>query len=260
MKGLEEMNLLAMLRPSQDAAINALRDLARHVAVLKRIDAACIADGSASHTTPRFRYELLYYLLDNRAQGPILEVGTMNGGMTALFGYAAEVTGRKVFAIDLMGPQISITERTCRKYNAAKTVTFFTGTLNQFVSQGLITERPDLVFIDADHSYNSTLGELRALYGQPNIPRCTAMHDFNYRQMHQIPWMKERGEKNPIAVDYAVFDFFSKEYTGPAPLMKRLGAFSGDGTVGTRKNKGGLGSEGDFVEDFGTEGLMLFHP
>lgn len=112
--------------------------------MLRKIDAACFRAGTASHTTPRFRYELLYYLLDNEARGPIIEVGTMNGGLTALFGYVALLTGRKVFAVDLMAPQIEITKATCYKAGTARNITFFTGDLAGFLASGLLAERPDL--------------------------------------------------------------------------------------------------------------------
>jgi hypothetical protein len=240
------------------SAMRAPDEMGEYVLALREIDAAAIKAGVASHTTPRFRWELLYFLLDNPTRGPIMEVGTMNGGMTALFGYVAAVTGRQVFAIDLMAEQIRITTETCKKFGVGKYVSPFTGTLEQFLNSGALAVRPDLVFIDADHSYNSTLAELKALYGQPLVPRCTAMHDFNYRQGHQIPWLADKATRNPIAVDHAVFDYFA--HSNLEPTFKRLGAFSGDGTVGTRTSRGGLGSEGDFVEDFGTEGMMIFTP
>ena len=220
------------------------------IEIVREMDEFNKVRGSFSHTTSRFRCELIQYLLDNEARGPVIEVGTLNGGMTSLFAYVGKLTGRKIFGVDSMPHSVKATEETCRHFGVDADI--FCGHLKDFLPQ--LTERPDLVFIDSDHSYDITLNELKVLHSQPFIPRCIVLHDFNYRQHHQLKWPREQ---NPIAVDTACEDFFSDR---PKPIFKRIGGLSGDGTVNTPKNRGGLGTDGDYIKDFGSEGMMIFHP
>jgi hypothetical protein len=53
---------------------------------LTDIDALNLSEGNVSHAAPRIRRELLFNLLDNPARGAVVEVGTMNGSLTSLFG------------------------------------------------------------------------------------------------------------------------------------------------------------------------------
>jgi predicted O-methyltransferase YrrM len=230
-------------------------NLGANIEALDAIDRINMAAGVGSHTTIRFRREMLYWLLDNPARGPIVEVGTMYGGMTALFGYIAAVTGRHCFAIDIDEPRMELTKKTCSIVGVERNVTFCLGDLKQFVDQGTATERPDLVFLDASHDYNSTIHDLRVLH-KSTIPRSLAFHDYNYRHSHQRTWFGDLVAKNPIAVDIACRDFFDKEFSETV-IFKRCGAFSGDGTVATPDNPGAM--MGDYVDRYGSEGMMVFY-
>ena len=43
----------------------------------------------------------------------------------------------------------------------------------------------------------------------------------------------------------------------PPRILKRIGAFAGDGTTNVRAAPG---QGGDYVDDYGTEGMMLLYP
>ena len=90
-------------------APNAVVDLGDHIDAFHEIERRNNENGTFSHTTRRFRWELLYYLLDNAAAGPIVEVGSFNGGMTSLFGYVAGATGRLAYAVDIDRDRIART-------------------------------------------------------------------------------------------------------------------------------------------------------
>jgi hypothetical protein len=228
-----------------------------HLDALDAIDRINAAGGNASHTSQRFRRELLYWLLDNPSRGPIIEVGTMYGGMTSQFGYLAAVTGRECYAVDIDAPRLKRTRSTCAEVGVNSHVVFCDGDLVMFLDQrGSTIERPDLLFIDSSHDYNTTLTELRALHGRPNtIPRTLALHDYNYRHAEQSTWFDDIERKNPIAIDIACRQFFSKEFSG-APLFKRCGGLSGDGL--TPNNPPPV--RGDYVDLYGSEGMMVFYP
>jgi predicted O-methyltransferase YrrM len=233
--------------------------LGPHIEALDAIDRVNAVNGNSSHTTLRFRRELLYWLLDNPAKGPIVEVGTMYGGMTALFGYIGAVTGRHCFAIDINPDCLERSRATCEEFGVEPYVTFVSGDLMRFLDQqGRTLERADLMFLDSSHDYNLTLIELRALHANGRVlPRALVLHDFNYRHASQAAWFDDCPGKNPIAVDVACRDFFSKEFRGPH-FFKRCGAFSGDGTVTTPDNPGA--AMGDYVDRYGSEGMMIFYP
>jgi predicted O-methyltransferase YrrM len=233
--------------------------LGAHIEALDAIDRVNAASGNSSHTTLRFRRELLYWLLDNPARGPIVEVGTMYGGMTSLFGYIAAATGRHCFAIDINPVCLERTRQTCSTAGVAAHVTLFSGDLIRFLAKhAAALDRPDLVFLDSSHDYNSTMIELRALHGSPRaIPRALVFHDYNYRHAAQVSWFDDCVGKNPIAIDLACRKFFADEFSGSC-YFKRCGAFSGDGTVATPDNPGAM--MGDYIDRYGTEGMMVLYP
>lgn len=234
--------------------------LGPHVEALMAIDRVNARNGDQSHTTERFRQELLYLLLDNCSRGSIIEVGTMSGGMTALFAYVAAITGRHCFAIDINHNCILATQRTCDRFGLAEYVRLCDGTLAMFVeSHGPEVERPDLIFLDSDHSYGVTLAELRLIHSRPNlVPRWLALHDFNYRHGTQAAWFGDINANNPIAVDRAAIDFLTREWSGPFPTMKRCGAFSGQFGTATPDNPGALMQ--DYIARHGSEGMILVYP
>jgi hypothetical protein len=178
-----------------------------------------------------------------------------------LFAFIGALTGRKVFALDIDLPRLEMTRDTCDQFGLLANVELRHSALDAFLSQEHARSRLDLLFIDSDHSYNVTIHELRALHGGPErLPRALVLHNLHYRVSSQEVLFYDRLDRsNPIAVDRAVFDFYSQEYPEdlPAPYFKRIGAASGDGTISTRSSQGGLG---DFVQDHGHEGLMIFYP
>jgi predicted O-methyltransferase YrrM len=237
--------LVANSLPKSKPSILAGDDVREHFRVLREMDAINKVKGCSSHTTERFRFELLYYLLDNERRGPIIEVGTYNGGFTSLFAYVAAITGRALYGIDVDAARCETTIETCAAFDLD--VSMHCGTLNTF----RLEERADLVFLDSDHSYRVTYEELELLHKNP--PRCLVLHDFNYRQHHQT----KAPSKEMIAVDQAVADFFADKQK---PVMKRIGGFAWDGTVNTPDDRGGIGPEGDYVKHCGSEGMMLIYP
>lgn len=223
----------------------------RHFARIRDIEKKCRKLDRFSHTTQRFRDTLVHWLLDNPARGPIVEVGTLHGGMTAILAYVASVTGRRVYAVDMEPHRVEETRDTCSRFGLADHVVSYQGVYEDFL-QEIETDRPDLVFIDSDHSYNVTISELRAI-GEP--PRALALHDFNYRQHKQKPLFSDLPGSNPIAVDFALRDWLAG--IEEKPLMVRIGAHADDGTVTTIKKRGG---HTDYVAPFGTEGMLLIWP
>lgn len=214
------------------------------VELLARVNAA---EGNASHTTPRLQQELAFWLLDNPPRGPIVEIGTMHGGMTALFAYCAAVTERHCYAIDIDAPRLARTRATCASFDLDRYVNFFDGTLEGFVAHNRIG-RADLAFLDSAHDYNTTLGELRALGSPDALPRALVLHDFNYRDRAQEDFFDDLAGKNPIAIDLAVRDFFST-YESPF-MLKRCGTFAGAADF---KSSAG-------TEPYGSEGMLIFFP
>lgn len=257
---MEEWEPLPVLRRSDSSVPSSLisaEEMGRHLDYLQRMHEANEIRNTTSHTTTRCRYELLTYLLDTPGTAPVIEVGTMWGGLTCMFAYVASVTGRKFYAVDIEPIRMNVTKDTCAYFGLANHITFFTGTLKQFVDSGGITERPDLVFIDSAHSYNVTTEELEALHGQPHLPRAIALHDFNYRQGAQADLFGDNlTETNPIAINVAVHDFYQKR--GTRPLFKRAGSLTSEGTVATKSTRGAI--MGDYVEDHGSEAMFIFHP
>jgi Methyltransferase domain len=235
------------------------RFLGAHIEVLNCIDRTNRRSERWSATTERFRYEVLYYLLDNPPAGPMIEIGTQYGGTTCLLSYIAALTNRKFVAIDLNANWLDFTRETCRRFGLDRGVTFFPGTLADFLRQEKDGARMDLVFLDSSHDYNATLGELRLLHDLPQIPRSITLHDFNYRCISQLDLFGgDLAATNPNAVDHATYDFL-KAYLGSGgrkPILKRIGAFAGDGTTTVRTAPG---AGGDYVDDYGTEGMMLLY-
>jgi hypothetical protein len=236
------------------------RLLGAHIEVLNSIDRTNRRTERWSATTPRFRYEVLYYLLDNPPAGPMIEIGTQYGGTTCLLAYVAAVTNRKFVAIDIAPKWLDFTRETCRRFGLDRNVTFFLGTLSDFLRQQDDSTRMDLAFLDSSHDYNATIGELRLLHTLQQLPRCISLHDFNYRCISQLDLFGGDLEAtNPNAVDHATHDFLKGHLGsgGYRPILKRIGAFAGDGTTTVRAAPG---AGGDYVDDYGTEGMMLLYP
>jgi hypothetical protein len=236
------------------------RFLGAHIEVLNCIDRTNRRAERWSATTQRFRYEVLYYLLDNPPAGPMIEIGTQYGGTTCLLSYIAAVTNRKFVAIDVDPKWLDFTRETCRCFGLDRGMTFFLGTLADFLRQEADRARLDLVFLDSSHDYNATLGELRLLHDLPQAPRSISLHDFNYRCISQLDLFRgDLATTNPNAVDHATYDFLTAHLGsgGPKPILKRIGAFAGDGTTTVRTAPG---AGGDYVDDYGTEGMMLLYP
>jgi predicted O-methyltransferase YrrM len=220
---------------------------------LEKIDALNAAEGNASHTTERLRRELLFYLLDNVGAGPIVEVGTMNGGLTSLFAYIGGATGRMCVAIDIDAPRLERTRATCARHQVDTFTEPFLGTLAQYL-ESPAKVRADLIFIDSSHHYDTTIEEMRAIHRSGRVPRAIGFHDYSYRIKGHLP-----GEcANPIAVDHAIRDFYLREYRGPLPVMKRIGALTGDGLQATPDNPGSV--QHDYMEWHGSEGMLLIYP
>lgn len=213
------------------------------------IETTCRSIGRSSQTTKRFREAVLHFLLDNPASGPIIEVGTLHGGMTALLGLAAERTGRHVYAVDLEPHRIIETQDTCRVAGVSEHVTTYCGVLSEFLPNVDIG-RPDLIFLDSDHSYNVTRRELSV--AAQMRPKAIALHDFNYRQGKQEALFADLATMNPVSVDFAVNHFIRSQTE--RPIMVRVGAHADDGTVTTYRNRGG---HDDFIPPAGTEGAIL---
>jgi hypothetical protein len=233
--------------------------LGRHLDALDQMQKINEARDNASRTTPRFRVELLTFLLDTPTRGPILEVGTYTGGTTCLLAYVAAVTGRHVFGFDIDHGNIQKAQASCRLFGLGNHATILLESLADFFSRGGIRERPDLLFLDSDHGYAVTKSELAVIHGaNVLLPRCIAFHDFNYRIRGQETQLAKPGNQNPVGVNLAVFDFYR---TAPSstlrPMFKRFGALSGDGTTTTPAT---APNDGDaYIEDHGTEGMMAFH-
>lgn len=239
--------------------------LGAHIEVLRAIDRMTIREGNYSATTPRFRYELVYHLLDNAARGPIIELGIARGGLAAVLLYVAAITGRRYIGIDVDPAMMVRAQATCRRFGLEGHGSFYRGTLAEYVAAHGWVARPDLVFIDSSHDYLTTRSELNLVHGQPPIdaapswPRAVALHDFNYRMLHQQASVAEGrfAQDNPTAVDHACHDFLVEDFAGPPPLLKRIGAFTGDGVQATPRNPGAL--SGDYVDFYGSEGMLLLH-
>jgi precorrin-6B methylase 2 len=226
---------------------------AAHFEVLSSMERVNARRGRASATTTRFRADLVYYLLDASARGPILEIGTYHGGTTAMFAYISAVTRRQVYAVDLDRAMVAETRDTCAHFALDRLVTSFEGVLVDFLKTNTI-ERPDLAFIDSDHRYVTTLAELRALHGVAGWqrpPRCVVLHDFSYRIVGEGPEVS-----NPVLVDHALVDFLA-QYRDAPPILKRIGGYSGDGTTTTPRTIGATIK--DYVDAGGTEGMMLLY-
>jgi hypothetical protein len=116
--------------------------------------------------------------------------------------------------------------------------------------------RPDLIFIDSSHHYGQTMSELRTLHTSGWIPRGLAFHDFSYRIEGFLPGQIQ--QEMAVAVDYVIRDFYANEYRGEPPIMKRIGALTGDGLQATPANPGSV--QHDYVDWHGSEGIMILFP
>lgn len=229
-------------------------ELGEHIEIMRLMSRINVERNTPSHTTERFRTDLLYFLLDNPSRGPIVEVGIMHGGFSSLFAYVAAVTGREFYAVDVAPHFIEQARLTCAHFGFEKYANFHLGDVASFIKAKVI-ERPDLMFIDSGHMYSGTVAELGVVHAMSNPPRCIVLYDFNYRHGHQAAKFNEPLHiSDPVAIDFAFFDFYTN--SSVVPFVKRVGGYSGDGTVGTRANPG---SHDDFIEDYGTEGVMLLY-
>lgn len=227
-------------------------DRVRFFESVATIEASCAVLGRASQTTKRFREAVLHYLLDNHANGPIVEVGTLHGGMTVLLAAAGKSTGRHVYAVDIEPHRIEETRDTCARMGVGGNVTVFCGQLKTLMSECPM-QRPDLILLDSDHSYKVTFDEL--IIASQMKPRAIALHDFNYRQGKQEALFADLPNGNPVAVDRATMHFV--EARSEKPVIVRIGAHSHDGTTNTFRNRGG---HDDFIAAAGTEGAILIWP
>ena len=234
--------------------------LGAHIEILRTIDRINLREGNFSATTPRFRTELVYYLLDNRARGPIVEIGIAKGGFSCQFLYIAALTGRTYLAIDIDPGMTTHAKATTARFGLAGHGRMFLGSLQQYIEQhGWFEERCDLVFLDSSHHYSHTLEELRLLHANRPLPHAIALHDFNYR-MGKYDMRDDPEKTDPIAVDHACYRFLSDHLPADLamPTLKRIGAFTGDGAQATPRNPGAV--MGDFVDFYGGEGMMILHP
>lgn len=149
---------------------------------LDRIRARLAAGGNHSHTSVKFQDHLLAFATRYAGLGNcIVEVGCWRGGLSAQLAYTAKQLDQRFVVVDLFEDALTYARAAIQMAGASAISDFHKGDFQSYVAGMDSTVRPSLVFIDADHRYDSVLADVRALYSMPTLPFAAAFHDFSLR-------------------------------------------------------------------------------
>lgn len=115
--------------------------------------------GNAIHKnnpSNKFREDLFNYLYDNHNGKNMLELGTFNGGTTAVMALICKEKGGHVFSIDYKNHKLEIAKNIINKLGLDEYITFLEIDLynDDYIDQ-LEDKDISVCFIDAKHTYDS---------------------------------------------------------------------------------------------------------
>ncbi|WP_434055993.1 MAG: class I SAM-dependent methyltransferase [Roseibium sp.] len=187
-------------------------------------------------TSSGFRRSLFELVATSPENGPVVEVGCYTGGSSIFLAKACELSGRKLFVVDISEEFLQITKRNIGRVCRVDPTTYFRGTARDFFSGNDLAEPPLLIFIDADHSYRAVREDIQAAKLCNPETRYWAFHDYSLRGTAP--------ERSNIAVDRAIHDEF-----GQVDPLQRIGIQIGP------KSEPNAG--GDYFAENGTEGVLF---
>ena len=191
-------------------------------------------------TSPVLHEDLYRYILDHRDNGHgVIEIGCYKGSSSLVLAYACRELGMPFHTIDINASFLEDTRQLLSDLNLAKGTSFFRGTMNDFVKQIRLEEKPLLVFVDGDHSYAAVLEDIQAIYRLNQRPAALAFHDFSLRSFRY----------EGIRVDQALSAVF-----GPQVQFQRIGAQFGENPKPSKEQPSASGS---YWEAFGSEGVIV---
>lgn len=187
-------------------------------------------------TSTGLRRRLFDLVRTSELDGPVVEVGCYTGGTSIFLAQACALTGRELILVDVSDEFLQRAVSNIKQIVGPCTVIPFKGTSRQFATSNMLTKRPLLAFIDADHRYGAVLEDICAMASLENEPVYWAFHDYSLRGT--------MGDRTQIAVDRAVHDQFGK-----IDPMERIGTQT---LAETAPNHGG-----DFWAANGSEGILF---
>lgn len=200
--------------------------------------------GNWSHTSLKYQDDVLKSMTDSIDYGDsCIEVGCYKGGLTAQLAYLTGVHNKALFVIDIDPQMISQTSSLLEKLNLSKDVTFFVGTLQDFVAKGIGSSTPSFIVVDGDHRYDGVLADLKAIEGMKNKPTSIAFHDYSLRYI-------EGSGLTDVLVSKAIHDHW-----GARLKVTLIGETPRQGGVLNLKDN--PGPHGHYFEENGSEGALV---
>lgn len=198
-------------------------------------------EGCQSWTSEKYQNDVYSFVLENQEHGKgIVEIGCYKGGLSVFLAFVSQKLGWPFYTIDINQQFIGETKNLLGKLALDDHVTFFVGTLNQFVEQVKLADPALLVIVDGDHHYEGVLNDIKNIYRMNYQSYAAVFHDFSLRH-EDLP--DER-------VDKAIYDFWGDEVS-----LLRIGEQFDENTSYPLKNR--PGPDGHYWELNGSEGVIV---
>jgi len=119
----------------------------------------------------------------------IVEIGSYEGGSTAILASVADERGQRLLCVDPLVPfgngGIPVTEKTLEAFkrnilDVYKNVTWAGYGVTSVEAAKDVDEEIDFIFIDGNHEYESVLEDCKAWLPKLKPGHCAAFHDFNH--------------------------------------------------------------------------------
>ena len=170
-------------------------------------DAVWDIPGWLSEEDSQKLYELAYF-----ADGPILEIGTYCGRSTVIMATAIADRGARGYlvSLDIDGQMLALAQRFIRKHGVQEHVLLVSDSIDKFLRSSP-KFRPNLVFIDGDHSAADVEADLEWLAHGVNSGTVMIFHDY---VPSSLPVTDGFGvSPEPIEVAQAVNDSWVPSFT-----------------------------------------------
>ncbi|VDG69835.1 Uncharacterised protein [Clostridium carnis] len=119
--------------------------------------------------------------------GPIIEIGSFNGGFTVQLSYICKLTNKDFHGIDIDSNCNRIIRQHFEEQQISMSnTTLFIGTVDTFFEEYKFDIPPALVIIDVMHTYECTWHDLSTVLSQFPNTKLIAMHDYGLRYSQEF--------------------------------------------------------------------------
>lgn len=159
---------------------------------------------SGSQSTVPYQDDVIYAIFSNiHAGDTIIEVGCYYGGLSLQYAALAKWFSKKLIVVDFDAAMLDHAKKLVDELYPDLDVTYFKGTLADFIASGQFPDNVAALVLDADHSYENCRKDCLALKAVHDKCHMFIFHDFSMRRAGH--------PDQPDGVDRAIYEVFGKD-------------------------------------------------